>query len=476
MLHSKLKILVFVCPWNLQASYKRDFLKALQTDSNHDVFFCSDFPDETLLANNLVKADYDLNNFDAVIIDRSIWISSGYPSSKLDRALDSYRGVKVVMVNNDYYNTENIRIWIENRSIDLVITAVNGECINKVYSRQRFTETEFVNILPGYVPIDSAIKNFKVVPLKERHYDVVYRGRHFRREMGELAKDKWDIGKKMKVVCDNNNLREDIEWEESNRILNFDWYHFLQNGRTTLGTESGANIFDEHGAIKKYFDAHGPTSEDEIENVSIPTELNYREMNLGANMNHMPPQLFEAIYLKTALVLFEGEYSNVLKPGRHYIVLKKDFSNIKEVVSKIKDIDLLEELTERTYDEIVNNSDYWYSSVIKTLARKIEIIHQRKIKYITNNAIYLRDSTPCVTSLEDTLVTGMLSRQLISDNLYGQLQDYQKAYQDSQKAYQDSQKAYQDSQKAYKDSYKLSHILEKLSRRMKQKISKIKNR
>ena len=431
MQYPKLKILVFVCPWYLQVGYKRDFLRALQIYSGHDVCFCPDFSDSVSIANRLEKADYDLNAYDVVLIDRSIWLSFGYPSSKLERGLDSYYGVKAVLVNDDYYNTENIRTWIEDRGIDLVVTAVPDIYIDKVYPNQRFVSTQFVSMLPGYVPIDEALENFEVLQLDKRPYDVIYRGRHYSRWMGELVKEKWTIGKEMKMFCKKYNLVEDIKWEESDRIFGNDWYHFLQNGRTTLGTESGANIFDEHGLIKRFFEEHGPRGEDQVDLACIPPELNYREMNLGVKMNQMPPKLFEAIYLKTALVLFEGEYSNILKKDRHYIPLQKDFSNIDEVVTKIKNIDLLVEMTERTYDEVINNQDYWYSTVISSFVGRLENIHKDKITKSSNQIVYLRDSSPTATSLEDILVTGMLTRETANKNLQARLQQYRKANMDS---------------------------------------------
>ena len=42
-------------------------------------------------------------------------------------------------------------------------------------------------------------------------------------------------------------------------------------------------------------------------------------------MGQISPKMFEAISLGTVLVMFEGKYSNILKPDLHYISLKKDF-------------------------------------------------------------------------------------------------------------------------------------------------------
>jgi hypothetical protein len=75
--------------------------------------------------------------------------------------------------------------------------------------------------------------------------------------------------------------------------------------------------------------------------------------------------MFEAISFKTALVLFEGEYSGVLQPLVHYIPLKKDFSNVDDVLSRLKCDDYLQELTDRAYSDIIGSDRFSYKSFVK---------------------------------------------------------------------------------------------------------------
>ena len=65
------------------------------------------------------------------------------------------------------------------------------------------------------------------------------------------------------------------------------------------------------------------------------------------------------------MVLFEGEYSGVLKPGRHFIVLKKDFSNFDGVVSRLKDHAFLQAMADRTYKEVAMDPRWSYRSFIQ---------------------------------------------------------------------------------------------------------------
>ena len=72
------------------------------------------------------------------------------------------------------------------------------------------------------------------------------------------------------------------------------------------------------------------------------------------------------------MVLFEGEYSKVLEPGRHFIILKKDFSNFEEIVKKIKDHAFLQQMADRTYQEVALNPRWSYREFIRIIDQVID--------------------------------------------------------------------------------------------------------
>ena len=49
------------------------------------------------------------------------------------------------------------------------------------------------------------------------------------------------------------------------------------------------------------------------------------------------PRNFEAAAFRVCQILYEGHYSGVMEPMRHYIPLRKDFSNFDEVVERFRD-------------------------------------------------------------------------------------------------------------------------------------------
>jgi hypothetical protein len=53
-----------------------------------------------------------------------------------------------------------------------------------------------------------------------------------------------------------------------------------------------------------------------------------------------------------------------LQPDRHCIPLEKDFSNVKKVLAKIANLDYIEAMTSRAYDEIIGSKRYLYATFV----------------------------------------------------------------------------------------------------------------
>jgi hypothetical protein len=143
-----------------------------------------------------------------------------------------------------------------------------------------------------------------------------------------------------------------------------------------LGVESGASVFDFTGQIQarveKYLAIHPDADFEEIQGRFFRAEEG------KIRLNQISPRCFEAAALRTAMVLYEGEYSGILKPWRHYIPLKKDFSNFGEVLDAIRDVDRLQALASRTYDEIACNAQYSYATLAAQTDDVIERIAAQK--------------------------------------------------------------------------------------------------
>jgi hypothetical protein len=71
------------------------------------------------------------------------------------------------------------------------------------------------------------------------------------------------------------------------------------------------------------------------------------------------------------MILFTGRYSGLIEPDEHYIELKKDFSNIDSVLSRLDDLASLEAMADRAYDRLVGSGDFSYQQFVELIDRTI---------------------------------------------------------------------------------------------------------
>lgn len=349
-LRPALNVLMLYDDRSAHVSTVAEHLEGFRRHSRHRFFF---LPATEFVGLAEAKgAALDLSCYDAVIIHYSVRVSvRGHLSSGIAAAVAAYRGPKLLFVQDEYDTVETTRRWMERLGIDALFTTVPHEGLDVVYPRARFAKVDFIPTLTGYVPEDPSIDAF-ARPMAERELRIAYRGRSLSHHYGALAREKYSIGVDVRRLAQERGLPVDIEVDEGRRIYGSDWYRFIGSARATLGTESGSNVFDIDGTLAKLAQEHS----------DLPYEV-FAERYLGKHeglvwMNQVSPKIFEAIRLRTALVLFEGDYSGVVQAGEHYIPLAKDYSNIDEVFARLEDVAFLEAMTKRAYDDVIATGRY----------------------------------------------------------------------------------------------------------------------
>ncbi|MBK7636922.1 MAG: glycosyltransferase family 1 protein [Saprospiraceae bacterium] len=146
--------------------------------------------------------------------------------------------------------------------------------------------------------------------------------------------------------------------------------------RCVLGTESGSTLLDFDGSIRKAVNKY----QKENPNASFEQceDSCFKGLDGNINLSTVSPRHFEAMLTRTCQVLVEGKYADILVPDRHYIPIKKDFSNVDEVVNKIKDVKLCETIANTCYEEIVGTAKITYRDFIEQILNsgKSKIIYQ----------------------------------------------------------------------------------------------------
>jgi len=369
---------------SMHVSTIREHLESFHRYSVHDYTFIPATPSYWLQSPEEVESSVEFSAFDVVLVHYSIRLSiREHFEEGLVRALERFQGLKGLFIQDEYEGTEIARAWMDRVNFDLVYTCVPSEGLERIYPGYRFPATEFLPTLTGYVPEDVSIERF-VQPLGDRKVLIAYRGRKLPAVYGNLGFEKYRIGAQMRIHAQMRGLPVDIEVDDSKRIYGSGWYELLGSARATLGTESGSNVFDFDGSLGtqiKALQARNPNMGfgEIFAQVLAPHE------GLVA-MNQVSPKIFEAIRLRTALVLFEGTYSGVVQPDVHFIPLKKDFSNIDEVLRKLQDDDHLRALTHRAYEDVVASGKYSYKRFVEGIDSDLE----RRVLHPSSPAVLLR--------------------------------------------------------------------------------------
>lgn len=360
---NKLNIAVCYEPCSVHVSTITEHLNSFVAYSSHNVAY--------LPATQGLNCDTDLSFFDVLIIHYSIRLSvqnsNWMLSPSYQEEFKKFGGFKVLFIQDEYEGTEIARQWISSLGIHRVYSCVPQQSLPLIYPPERFPSVSFVTSLTGYVPSSQPCWT-KYAKTVERKITIGYRGRKLPYWYGTLGQEKYEIGIKTRELCVEKGLLVDIETDADKRIYGDAWYDFLGSCRATLATESGANIFDFDGSIRNSIETRL------AENKDLTFADIYDEIiapNEKIQMNQISPKLFEAIAAKTALILFEGEYSNVLIPRLHYISLKKDFSNFEEVLHLLADDAYIEQITERAYEDIIRSETYSYNGFVKQFDRHL---------------------------------------------------------------------------------------------------------
>lgn len=343
-----------------------DHIQAFQNYSQHKVRICSML---TYLPKNLC-----LSKFDVLVIHYSLsLLFPRYLNKHSKERIRAFDGLKMVFVQDEYRKINAMIEQIQYLKIDVLFTCFPEQEMDKIYTRKQLPNLSKYNTLTGYIP-ERLLAYEKLKQTQHRTLHVGYRARKLPFWYGELAFEKWDIVEKWHQHTHDAALKTDISYKETDRIYGQAWIDFLNNCKTTLGVESGASVMDFTGELEKRIDdyqikyPHHSFSKVQKEFL-LEHEGKYK-------LNQISPRCFEAIALKTVLVLYEGEYSHILIPGRHYIALKKDFTNVQAVLAQVNDDNFLQNMADRAYEEIALNAEYTYAGFIK----KFDAITQLEFK------------------------------------------------------------------------------------------------
>ena len=338
-----------------------DHLLAFKSFSKHNIVMLDSWSASGM--------DIELDRFDAVVFHYSIILSSEkFIGDILREKLSSYRGVKILFIQDEMRFVDSTVKSIKDIGVSCVFTVVPEDRIRNIYSDPYFDHVVFAPTLTGYVP--ESLLDLPVPDYAQRAVDVSYRARRLSAWYGYFGQEKWKIGERFAADAGAFGLKCDISTREADRIYGEKWISFLSNSKAVLGTESGASFIDYSGEIaprvEAYETAHPDAGFDEIARLFLEGRDGRSEIRA------ISPRCFEAAALKTMMIMYEGGYSGVLEAGRHYAVLDRDHGNMKEVVEILRSPKRAGEIIHAAHEEIASSGKWSLRAFVGEFDRTVD--------------------------------------------------------------------------------------------------------
>jgi len=346
--------------------------------SSHKIFLIN-------IALGFPKSLYEVE-FAGVILHYSLFSSADYPLSQAFLSyLDTCRtSRKIAFFQDEYYACKKRFHFINTHNIDTIYTLLEPSNYENVYKKYT-TAQNIKTVLPGYVG-NHLLKWINTQPNdhQNRSIDIGYRARRLEFYVGKGGQEKSFIAEEFIRRSVSKDLNLDISTCDRDRKEGSTWYEFLANIKATLGVESGVSVFDTsdtvYSACKKALERNPKLSFTEVHDRILKLyedRIYYRTIS---------PRHFEAAGLNVCQILFEGDYSGVMKPNLHYIPLKKDFSNFDEVIERFKQESTRDQITKQAFTDLIASNNYSYAAFMKSFDDDITLLtreyhSEAKVKY-----------------------------------------------------------------------------------------------
>ncbi len=310
--------------------------------------------------------------FRVVVLHYSLFGSAPFRLSAAFREylLENRARLLVAFFQDEYDHVSARKAFIDEVGVDSIYTLLAPEQAELVYGGGTHRPRLFSTI-PGFVSDELRDKARRFArAASDRQVDIGYRGRDLPFYMGRGAQEKGDIGRRFAVKAQGLGLALDIASDEGSRLYGDAWYRFLGSCKAVLGVEAGVSIFDLDGhartAVEELRSREPGLSFDEVSRrvlSGMEDKIAYRTIS---------PRHFEAAAFDTCQILFEGSYSGIMRAGRHYIPLRKDFANLDEVVDTFKDGERRAAIVAEARRDLIESGRYSYREFVRQFDDELE--------------------------------------------------------------------------------------------------------
>jgi len=297
------------------------------------------------------------------------------------------KGYKIAFPQDEYINSFYLNKFFREIRLDHLYTClIEKKDIDSVYPYKDTGVSKISTVLTGYVNDKRLKPENKIISFEKRKIDIAYRARKNPYWLGIFSLNKWQIAEVF-LKAKRNHQIFDISTKTKDTITGKYWLDFIENSRYMIGVEGGASLNDPKGIIREkvevYLRVNPSATFDQV------SKLFFNKVDNNIKCYALSPRIFEAISVKTCLILMEGHYNGILIPNKHYIPLKKDYSNLVEILDNLDDFNKAKTISNNAYNDIVLSKIYNYKTFIKSVYKSNKGNFNSKSEYYYTLSLYV---------------------------------------------------------------------------------------
>jgi hypothetical protein len=317
----------------------------------------------------LIDTSFDFSAFDVILLFWSIYYPGAALSGQLREKIAKSSAIKVLFLQDEYRHVRLYNKIMNELGVAVMFTCVAEKDHKIFYPPELIPSLQAIySVLTGYIP--SYLESCQPKPNPQRSIDIGYRSRSVPYYLGDLGREKTVIAQKFQEIALEYGFRADISVREEDRIYGDAWVKFLKSSRFVLGSPSGASVIDFTGEIARNCERHlalYPNAS--YEDVK---QRFFADVDGKFVIDTVSPRIFESTALGCTMLMHEGYYGGILEADRHYICIKKDYSNIQEVITQMRDERYCLQISRNAYQELIASQKYSYREFAKWFDRVLD--------------------------------------------------------------------------------------------------------
>lgn len=305
--------------------------------------------DLVIFHTNFLSARWDLHVFQRIV--------------EKARPLINSSAVKIALPQDEFFLPSVVCDFINEFGIQHVFSVAPPSEWKKIYKKVDFSKVQFHHVLTGYLEKRTLERIHRAAKqIRERDLDIGYRAWKAEPWLGRHGLLKTRLAEIFQQDAATRGLKVDISTKAEDTLYGNAWYKFLLRCKYTISVEGGASLLDWDGTIRQrtnaFMSQHPDAMFNQIEETCFPG------MDGSLSLFAISPRHLEACATRTCQILIEGDYTGVLVAGKHYIALKRDFSNLDDVFSQLNDEHLRKTIVENAYCDVVGSGNYRYEKFV----------------------------------------------------------------------------------------------------------------